>query len=199
VASKRGHIGGIVLFPGAGADRDHSSLLLLEKRLRPLRVARVDFPYRRAGRRAPDRAPVLMDCVRDEVERAAKRWKLPTSSIVIGGRSMGGRMCSMVVADEEDPLDVGGLILISYPLNPPGRADAGRAAHLGRVRVPTLFVSGTRDQFFTKAQLRAAARRVKGSRTMRWIDNKRHDLKGADEAIADHVESWLSDLGSRRT
>ena len=199
MAPRRAQIGGVVLFPGAGADRHHSSLVLLEKRLKPLKVARVDFPYRRAGRRAPDRANVLMDCVRDEVERAAKRWKVPTSSIVIGGRSMGGRMCSMVVADAEAPLDVGGLILISYPLNPPGKADAGRAAHLGRVHVPTLFVSGTRDQFFTPAQLRVAARRVKGPRTMTWIDNKRHDLKGADETIADHVESWLSDFASLRT
>ena len=199
MASKRVRIGGVVLFPGAGADRNHSSLVLLEKRLKPLRVARVDFPYRRAGRRAPDRAHVLMDCVRDEVARAAKRWKVPTSSIIIGGRSMGGRMCSMVIADKEDPLDVGGLVLISYPLNPPGKADAGRAAHLGRIHVPTLFVSGTRDQFFTPAQLRAAARRVKGPRTMTWVDDKRHDLKGADVIIADHVESWLADLRLSRT
>jgi len=183
VAPQRTRVGGLVLFPGAGADRNHSSLVLLEKHLKPLRVARIDFPYRRAGRRAPDRANVLMDCVRDEVVRAAKRWKVPMSSVVIGGRSMGGRMCSMVVADIDDPLEVGG----------------GRAAHLGRVRVPTLFVSGTRDQFFTPAQLRAAARRVKGPRTMEWIENKRHDLKGADEVIAGHVEGWLSTLVLPRT
>ena len=199
MAPQRTRVGGLVLFPGAGADRNHSSLVLLEKHLKPLRVARIDFPYRRAGRRAPDRANVLMDCVRDEVVRAAKRWKVPMSSVVIGGRSMGGRMCSMVVADIDDPLEVGGLILVSYPLNPPGKVDAGRAAHLGRVRVPTLFVSGTRDQFFTPAQLRAAARRVKGPRTMEWIENKRHDLKGADEVIAGHVEGWLSALVLPRT
>lgn len=199
MASGQQRVGGLILFPGAGADRNHSSLVLLEKRLKPLRVARIDFPYRRAGRRAPDRANVLMDCVRDEVARAAKRWKVPTSSLIIGGRSMGGRMCSMVVADADNPLDVGGLILISYPLNPPGKTDAGRAAHLGRVLVPTLFVSGTRDQFFTPVQLRAAARRVKGPRTMEWIENKRHDLKGADEVIADHVESWLSAVELPRT
>ena len=91
---------GLVLFPGAGSSASHSSLIALEEAMQPLPVARVDFPYRRAGKRAPDRAPVLLQCVRDEVQAFAKASGVRALSLVIGGRSMGGRMCSMAAAGD---------------------------------------------------------------------------------------------------
>lgn len=185
---------GVVLFPGAGSSADHSSLVRIESELAPTRVARVDFPYRRAGRRAPDRAPVLIACVKDEVRAHARAVGARTSSLVIGGRSMGGRMCSMAVADTDSPLDARGLVLISYPLHPPAKPDVLRTEHLPRVTVPTLVVSGTRDAFGTPQELRKAFRKVKGAVTFHFIDGKGHDLKGCDDEIAHVVADWVATL-----
>lgn len=182
---------GVVLFPGAGSDRNHSSLLEIESRLAPLPVARVDFPYRRAGRRAPDRSPVLLDCVVTEVRAFAAANGCRTSSLVIGGRSMGGRMCSMAAADG---LSVKGLVLISYPLHPPTKPENLRTEHLSRITVPTLFVHGTNDPFGSPIEMRRHVRKIKGDVTLRFVDRGRHDLKGSDALIAETVGEWLSIL-----
>jgi predicted alpha/beta-hydrolase family hydrolase len=182
---------GVVLFPGAGSDRNHSSLLEIESRLAPLPVARVDFPYRRAGRRAPDRSPVLLDCVVTEVRAFAAANGCRTSSLVIGGRSMGGRMCSIAAADG---LSVKGLVLISYPLHPPAKPENLRTEHLSRITVPTLFVHGTNDPFGSPIELRRHVRKIKGDVTLRFVDRGRHDLKGSDALIAETVGEWLSSL-----
>lgn len=182
---------GIVLFPGAGTSADHPSLVALEESLAPVPVRRVDFPYRRAGRRAPDRAPVLLACVREEVRAFAAELGVSTSRLVIGGRSMGGRMCSMAVADPEDPLRVAGLVLVSYPLHPPAKPENMRTGHLPRVTVPTLCVSGTKDTFGTPAELKRAFRRVPAEVTWHLVEKKGHDLKNADGEIAAAVRQWL--------
>lgn len=182
---------GIVLFPGAGSSADHPSLLALEENLAPIPVRRVDFPYRRAGRRAPDRAPVLLACVREEVQAFADELGVKTSRLVIGGRSMGGRMCSMAASDGDDPLKVAGLVLISYPLHPPAKPEKLRTEHLPRITVPTLCVSGTKDTFGTPQELRTAFRRVPGDVTWEFVEKKGHDLKNADDVIVDAVRKWL--------
>lgn len=182
---------GLVLFPGAGSDRDHSSLIAIENVIRPMRVSRVDFPYRRAGRKAPDRAPVLVESVVTEVKGFAAANRCRTSSLVIGGRSMGGRMCSMAVADG---LPVKGLVLISYPLHPPAKPENLRTEHLPRIAVPTLFIHGTNDPFASPAELRRHARKIPGDVTFRFVERGRHDLKGSDELVADVVRSWIAEL-----
>jgi len=182
---------GVVLFPGAGSSADHPSLVAIEEALAPIPVLRVDFPYRRAGRRAPDRAPVLLACVRDEVRAFAKTLGVPTSRLVIGGRSMGGRMCSMAAADTDDPLKVAGLILVSYPLHPPAKPEKLRTEHLPGITVPTLCISGTKDTFGTPAELKRNFRRVKGDVTWSLIEKKGHDLKGCDGVIATTISEWL--------
>lgn len=182
---------GVVLFPGAGSSADHPSLVAIEEALAPIPVLRVDFPYRRAGRRAPDRAPVLLACVRDEVRAFAKTLGVSTSRLVIGGRSMGGRMCSMAAADTDDPLKVAGLILVSYPLHPPAKPEKLRTEHLPGITVPTLCISGTKDTFGSPAELRRHFRRVKGDVTWSLIEKKGHDLKGCDDVIAATVSEWL--------
>ena len=182
---------GVVLFPGAGSSADHPSLVAIESALAPVPVLRVDFPYRRAGRRAPDRAPVLLACVREEVRAFAKSLGVPTSRLVIGGRSMGGRMSSMAAADTEDPLKVAGLILVSYPLHPPAKPEKLRTEHLPGVTVPTLCISGTKDTFGTPAELKRHFRRAKGDVTWHLIDNKGHDLKGCDEVVAEKIREWV--------
>ena len=182
---------GIVLFPGAGSSADHPSLLALEEALAPIPVRRVDFPYRRAGRKAPDRAPVLLACVREEVRAFADELGVSTGRLVIGGRSMGGRMCSMAAADADDPLKVAGLVLVSYPLHPPAKPENMRTEHLPRITVPTLCVSGTKDTFGTPQELRKAFRKVPGEVTWEFVERKGHDLKNADDLIVGAVRNWL--------
>lgn len=182
---------GIVLFPGAGSAADHPSLLAMEEALAPIPVRRVDFPYRRAGRKAPDRAPVLLACVREEVRAFAEELGVGTGRLVIGGRSMGGRMCSMAAADADDPLKVAGLVLVSYPLHPPAKPENMRTEHLPRITVPTLCVSGTKDTFGTPQELRRAFRKVPGEVTWEFVEKKGHDLKNADDLIVGAVRNWL--------
>ncbi len=120
----------VLLYPGAGSDRDHASLVAVERSLgSAASVERLDFPYRREGRRAPDRAPKLMASIRDDLAGVSRR----RGAIVMGGRSMGGRMTTMVAADVDGVGPVArlaGLVLICYPLHPPGKPDELRVDHL---------------------------------------------------------------------
>ncbi len=180
--------GALLLTPGAGSDRDHPALVAIAAAVAPLPVARVDFPYRRAGRKAPDRAPVLLACIRDEAAVLVRSARIRPDRLALGGRSMGGRMCSMAVAEG---VPAAALVLVSYPLHPPGRPDRLRVEHLVDLRVPTLFVHGTRDPFATPDELEAAAAAIPGPVTHVWIDGGRHDLKGADAAVASAVSTFL--------
>lgn len=183
--------GALVLAPGAGADRDHHTLRAIDDAVAPLPVVRMDFPYRKAGRRAPDRAPVLVAAVREEAAALAERTGVAPEAIVLGGRSMGGRMASMAVAEG---LPAAGLVLVSYPLHPPGRPDRMRTEHLGSLGVPCLFVHGTADPFGTPAELQEATATIPGTVTHVWVDGGRHDLKGADPQLAGAVATWLAGL-----
>ena len=209
------------MFPGAGTDCNHPSLVHLQRSLAPLPVGRADFAYRRAGRRAPDRAPVLLEAVRAEATAMAAALRTTTGKLVLGGRSMGGRMCSMAAAgggemaaagggemvaagggemaaagDADRPaLPVAGLVLICYPLHPPGKPDTLRVEHLPRLSMPCLFVSGTRDAFGTPDELQHWTATIPGPVTHVWLDGKGHDLKGSDAAITAAVTAWLPSLG----
>ena len=192
---------GVVLFPGAGSQASHSSLVAIEQRLAPLAVHRVDFPYRLAGRKIPDRAPVLVDAVRAAVDAACDQWECSPSEVVIGGRSMGGRMCSLVAAGftgqdrvaqpATTRLEVAGLVCIGYPLHPPRKPAQLRVAHLSHIHTPSLFISGTKDEFGTPDELRLHLGAVRGKTTLQFIDGARHDLRSHDAAVAEHVARWL--------
>jgi predicted alpha/beta-hydrolase family hydrolase len=179
------------LAPGAGSSADHHTLVAIEQAVAPRPVVRMDFPYRKAGRRAPDRTPVLLAAVREEADALAASARVRPNRIVLGGRSMGGRIASMAVADG---LPAGGLLLISYPLHPPGRPDRLRVDHLDRLTVPCLFISGTRDAFGTPDELERATALVPGRVTHEWIEGGTHELKGADAAIVAAVTAWLRTL-----
>jgi len=187
-------IAGVVLFPGAGSSSSHSSLVAMHDALSPVPVARHDFPYRLAGKPFPDKAPVLIACVKEHVRRFAESLEVSTSKIVIGGRSMGGRMCSIAVADVADPLLVAGLVLVSYPLHPPKKPDTLRIEHLPRVSVPTLCISGTKDNFGSQEELESAFSVVPGVVTWSWVDNGRHELAKADADVAQRIAAWVSAL-----
>ncbi|MGE3619385.1 MAG: alpha/beta family hydrolase [Acidimicrobiia bacterium] len=180
-----------VLFPGAGTGADHPGLVAIEHALAPLAVARVDFAYRRAGRKAPPRAPTLVAEVREAASAAAEAQGVGPERVLLGGRSMGGRMCSMAVAEG---LPAAGLVLVAYPLHPPGRPDKARTAHLGELAVPCLFVSGTRDAFGTPDELESATTAVPGPVTHVWVEGAGHDLARRDEEVAAAVATWVATL-----
>ena len=179
--------GALLLFPGAGTGADHPSLVAIEEAV-DLPVARADFPYRREGRRAPDRPAKLVACVREEAAALAERTGLPPERVALGGRSMGGRMCSLAVAEG---LPASGLVLLSYPLHPPGRPDRLRVEHFGAVDVPVLFVSGDRDPFGTPDELAEHAAAIAGPVTLVTLPGA-HDLRGKDADVGSAVATWLA-------
>lgn len=183
----------MVLAPGAGAGRDQAGLVCVDEHVtaRGVTVERIDFPYRLAGRRAPDRPAVLVAAVTAAVTTLAGRLDVASDRVVAGGRSMGGRMASMAAADG---LALAGLVLISYPLHPPGRPERLRTEHFPRLRAPCLFVSGTRDAFGRPDELTAAVEAIPGPVSLRWIDGGDHGLRGRDGEVADAVTAWLDDL-----
>jgi hypothetical protein len=183
--------GALLLTPGAGSDRNQSTLVAVEAAVAPLPVARIDFPYRRAGRKAPDRAPTLIACVVEEAAALVESAGIAPEQLVLGGRSMGGRMCSMAVAEG---LPAAGLVLVSYPLHPPGKTEQLRTEHFPAITVPCLFVSGDRDPFGSPNELTTATKAIPGPVTHVWIPGGRHDLKGADAAVTSSITEWLAAL-----
>jgi len=187
----------LLLYPGAGSARDHSSLVAIEHELGgAASVERLDFPYRRAGRRAPDRAPTLMASIRDDLATVRRR----RGPLVMGGRSMGGRMVSMVAADVDAMGAVprlAGLVLIAYPLHPPAKPDRLRVEHLPAIAVPCLFISGTRDPFAPPDELTRWTASMSAKIEHRWIDGGGHDLKGADAVIAAAVAKFVAEVSDQ--
>jgi uncharacterized protein len=187
----------VLLFPGAGSDSSHPSLVAVENVLAPHRVVRADFPYRLQGRKAPDRTPVLLAAVRDAIAA------LPADEpLVLGGRSMGGRMCSMIAAGADGaprPRHLKGLVLVCYPLHPPGKPESLRVDHLAAIDVPTLFVSGTNDAFGTPDELTrwTATMPAKARVAHLWLDGKGHDLKGCDHTIAGAIKDFVLRVTAR--
>lgn len=180
---------GLLLAPGAGADRSQSTLVAIDRAATEagFPVVRMDFPYRKAGRKAPDRGPVLVRAVVEEAIGLSAR----VERLVLGGRSMGGRMCSMAVAEG---VAAAGLVLISYPLHPPGRPDRLRSEHFPHLEVPCLFVSGTWDAFAAPEELQTATDAIPGPVTHRWIEGRDHALRHSDTSVTAMVMEWLAAL-----
>jgi len=197
----------VLLAHGAGADKDTPALAAISEALRDVGIPsmRFNFPYRAAGRNAPDRAPVLQESLRRAATALAKRAKVPADRLVVGGRSMGGRMASLCVTDRYEPLPALGLALLAYPLHPPGKPDVLRTEHLPEIIVPTLFISGTRDAFGTRAELTKAAKKVAGPVTMHWLDTADHGYRPlksggrTQEAVLDDVAATVVDWVQRLT
>lgn len=184
-------VDGMVLTHGAGGDRDQHTLVAIAKGLAPLPVERVNFPYRNQGRRPPDRAPKLLAFLSKEVPAIAARLGTDTGRLVLGGRSMGGRMCSMAVADG---MPAAGLVLLSYPLHPPKQPEKLRTQHFGAVDVPCLFISGDRDPFGSPEEFSTQLPAIKGPVTTVWLEGEGHDPKEADAQIVTAVANWLAAL-----
>ncbi len=179
----------LLLAPGASATRDHPSLVAIEDGLRPVGVPvdRIDLPSRKS-------TAAVLGLVGEGAAALAARTGLAPDRLVLGGRSFGGRMCSMAVAEGLPAL---ALVLVSYPLHPPGRPEKSRTEHLPRIAVPCLFVSGTRDSFGTPAELEAATATILGPVTHVWIEGGDHGLRGRDSVVAGAVRAWVTSLPGR--
>jgi predicted alpha/beta-hydrolase family hydrolase len=183
---------GLILTPGAGARRDHVALVAIDDAVSDLgmTVERVEFPAQAAGKRRPDRPEVCIDTIRTATSELATRLDVPTSRVAIGGRSMGGRMCSMAAAEG---LEVAALVLVSYPLHPPGRPDRLRTAHFPDLHMPCLFVSGRRDAFGSPTELENETAAIPGAVTLVLVEGD-HSLRKRESEVAGIVATWLADL-----
>jgi hypothetical protein len=187
----------VLLAHGAGSDMHGAALVAVADALAAAGVPslRFNYPYRTNQKKAPDRPKVLEAATREAVGELARRARQPGERLVLGGRSMGGRYCSMAVGHADEPVPALGLLLLGYPLHAAGKADQPRVEHFPRIRVPVLFVSGTRDALASRPALTAAAKRVKGPREFHWLDTADHGyrpLKSSGFTSAD----VLAEVGS---
>ena len=155
VYSAAGHSSAaLILAHGAGAGQRSTFMVDFGRALSELGldVVTFDFPYIEQRRKIPDRAPVLEACYRAVIAAVASALPSARRALFIGGKSMGGRIATQIAAADPD-LPIAGVVLLGYPLHPPGRLDQRRDKHLPAVGRPMLFVQGTRDAFGTPAEL----------------------------------------------
>ena len=185
---KRGADRAVLLAHGAGSNMNGAALVAVADTLAAAKIPslRFNYPYRTAGRNAPDRPKVLDAATREAAGELAKRTKLAPERLVLGGRSMGGRYCSMVVGDADDPLPALGLLMLSYPLHAAGKPEQPRAAHFPGIRVPVLFVSGTRDSMAGTDELTEHAKAVRGSDVVPLGRHRRPRISAPEGERAHH-------------
>lgn len=183
---------------GAGGSLDDRSTAAAATTLRAcgLDVVRFNFLYRAKGSSRPDQMPKLQACFAGVVDSVRKRAK--PKRLLIGGRSMGGRAASMMAAEG---FACDGLILLAYPLHPPGQPDKMRDAHLAEIGVPVVCFNGTRDDFCRRDLMDAVVAKLPKSWTMHWLaeaDHSFHVRKSSGRTEADvldevgrAVEQWL--------
>ena len=170
---------------GAGGHRDDPGMLRLSTLLVDLGidVVRFNFDYREKGSRRPDPMPVLKATMREAMTRARGR------PLLIGGRSMGGRVATMLAADG---VACDGLLLFAYPLHPAGQPEKLRDAHLPRIQVPVLCFNGTRDALCRRDLMERALEPVKAPWTMHWLEGAGHSFPEKVSAeIGEAIAKWV--------
>jgi uncharacterized protein len=200
-AAKREHAGvTLILGHGAGAGQASSFMVSFATGLaaRGIETVTFNFLYMEQGRRLPDSKEKLEACYRAVIETFAHR-KRGRGQLAIGGKSMGGRIASQVAAGGAP--DVAGLVLLGYPLHPPGKKDQLRAKHLAEITAPMLFVQGSRDAFGTPAELRPILKKLKAPAELFEVAGGDHSFKvlksagvtqeDAYKAVLERIEQWL--------
>ena len=196
----------LVLGHGAGAGMNHPFMASLADALAVADVAsfRYQFPYMEEGRHVPDRPPVLTATVAAAVRAASQA--APKLPVFAGGKSMGGRMTSQAAAQGLLP-DVRGLVFFGFPLHQPNRPDTKRAEHLAEVKIPMLFLQGTRDTLADLKLLRPIVKTLSKRATLHIIDTADHSfhvLKSAKKTDAEILQelaataaNWMQAIASR--
>lgn len=182
-------IAAIVLAHGAGAGQNSAWMVKAAQTLaaRGVTCATFDFPYISAGRKVPDRAPVLEAHWGQLLEEAQS--ELPTLPLFIGGKSMGGRIASHIAAQGVE--GVKGLVFFGYPLHPPGQPEKRRDAHLPDIKEPMLFIQGAADTFGNEAELTALVPTLSNA-TLHIVPGGDHSFKVRGGAKA--VEAAFADV-----
>lgn len=193
----------LALAHGAGAGMNHPFMAALAQKLADAGVAtfRFQFPYMEQRRRVPDRPPVLTATIQTAVQAVSKA--APGLPLFAGGKSLGGRMTSLAAA--EGRLDgVQGLVFFGFPLHPPNRPGTKRAEHLREVKLPMLFLQGTRDALADLQLLRPICDELGTRATLHVIegaDHSFHVLKSSgktDEGVLDELArstaAWIKRL-----
>lgn len=200
-ASKRERAGmTIVLGHGAGANQSSGFMRMVAGGLaaRGFDAMTFNFLYTEQGRSFPDPKARLESCYRAVIDAALKRKQLKKNRLVIGGKSMGGRIASQVAAANPDGID--GLVFLGYPLHPPGRPDKLRAEHLNEIKAPMLFVQGSRDAFGNEDEIRAVIKKLRLPATLFPVAGGDHSFKVSKssgvpqqqvyENVMDEVVKW---------
>src|SRR5689334_4963833 len=196
--------GGDIVFVfahGAGGNMNDRAVTSTARALqeRGIGTVRFNFLYKEKKSGRPDPMPKLKDTFSAVVEKV--RAEVAPDTLVIGGRSMGGRAASMLAADG---FECAGLLLLAYPLHPPGKPDQLRDAHLPSIKVPVLCFNGTRDPFCTPALMEEVLKRVNTKWEMHWVDGADHSFHvpksaGKTESqvltqMADQISDWTRSL-----
>ncbi|MGX9575958.1 alpha/beta hydrolase family protein [Mesorhizobium sp. f-mel] len=199
----------VLLAHGAGAPMDSASMTATAKALAEagFRVARFEFHYMAARRYGHRKPPPRAETVNPEYVKAIAdlRAKGVTGALIIGGKSMGGRVASMIADEMFSKGEISGLLCLGYPFHPPAKPTQLRTKHLAGLKTPTLIFQGTRDEFGTKDEV--ATYDLSDRIEMFWLEDGDHDLKPrksisgfsvADhlKTLADAVKAWTSRIAS---
>ena len=189
-----------VLAHGAGAGMDHPFMAAIAQTLAARRIAtlRYQFPYMEQRSKRPDPPKIAQAAARAAVAEAAQR--LPKLPLFAGGKSFGGRMTSQAQAESALP-GVRGLVFLGFPLHPAGRPSSERAEHLFTVRVPMLFLQGTRDALADLSLLRSVIERLGVHTTLELIEDADHSfrVRGASRhddptpRLAQAIARWVNE------
>jgi uncharacterized protein len=177
---------------GAGGAMDSPFMTDVARAMgeRGIRVVRFEFPYmaaRRAGKKsgAPDRQPVLLEAWRRVIDEHGGGPR-----VFVGGKSLGGRMASMVA----DETGARGLVCFGYPFHPPGKPERTRTAHLAELRTPALILQGTRDPFGTRDDVSAYV--LSKAIEIEWLEGADHSLKSKVAAAVDRASRFIAGEGT---
>lgn len=194
-------VGTLIFAHGAGSSQTHPAITSFMQAIAAHRIDGVtfNFPYREQGRKIPDRAPVLEQCYAAVIAATRERLASARARLFIGGRSMGGRMATQLVAQQPE-LAVAGLVLLGYPLHPPGQPSKRRDAHLPLVRQPMLVVQGSRDTFGTPDEMHPVFDPLAPRATLHIVEGADHSLvvsrtasrqAPVNDAIRARVVDWI--------
>jgi len=199
----------VVLGHGAGASQTSGFMRMFAKGLaaRGLDVMTFNFVYMEQGRSVPDQKHKLEGCFEAVIETALKHKKLKNNQIVIGGKSMGGRIASQVMAGEHRETfasDIVGLVFLGYPLHPPGQSTKLRVEHLQHIKKPMLFVQGTRDALGSPDEIKPWVKELRPAAKFHVIEGGDHSFKSPKkfgvpqdqifETAMDEIDRWVRSL-----
>ena len=192
----------LLLGHGAGANQTHRLMVHFASGLasRGIDTATFNFLYTEQRRSAPDRGEKLEACYRAAIATVRQITELKGNALMIGGKSMGGRIGSQVAAEGLD--DVSGLVFLGYPLHPPGKPEQLRSKHFGRIGMPMLFIQGSRDSFGTPDELRPIIEESGIRATLYEVEGGDHSFKVPKrspvtqeqvyENVMDDIARWIA-------